>query len=142
MSRPEGQQLAHFFYEADRDTMVMTDMLKNFRGYQHFVKRQQRHKEAFGVHTIRAVLVETTDEARGRRLMEMVNHPLVSGPVKRAGLFWFTISPLFTDPGQGSAVPRYLNQPELLLDPICALPDRALPALGDSENSSAVAPRM
>src|SRR5204862_224174 len=27
-NRPEGEQSAHFFYEADRGTMVMTDMLK------------------------------------------------------------------------------------------------------------------
>jgi len=56
--------------------------------------------------------------------MDLVNHPLVSGPAKRTGLFWFTISPLFTDPVDGTAVPRYLNQPELVLDPVWALPDR------------------
>ena len=137
--RPEAQQLAHFLYEADRGTMVITDMLKKFRGYHHFIKKQQRHKEAFGIHPVRAVLVETTDEARGKRLMDLVNHPLVSGSAKRTGLFWFTISPLFTDPLDGAAVPRYLSQPELVLDPIWALPDRAMQALGDSENSSAVA---
>jgi len=71
--------------------------------------------------------------------MELVNHPLVSGSAKRTGLFWFTISPLFTDPVDGTAVPRYLDQPELVLDPMWALPDRALHAFGDSENSSAVA---
>src|SRR5205085_3203037 len=66
----------HFFYEADRGTMTMTDMLKKFRGYLHFIKKQQKHREAFGVHPIRAALVETTDEARGRKLMQLVNHPL------------------------------------------------------------------
>jgi hypothetical protein len=54
--------------------------------------------------------------------MELVNHPLVSGPAKRAGLFWFTISPLFSDPIEGSAVPRYLNQPELVLNPFGLCP--------------------
>lgn len=139
--RPPDQQLAHFFYEADRGTMVITDMLKKFRAYHYFIKKQQRHKEAFGIHPVRAVLVETTDEARGKRLMDVVNHPLVSGPAKRTGLFWFTISPLFTDPVDGTAVPRYLNQPELVLDPVWALPDRAMHALGDSENSTPAAPR-
>lgn len=139
--RPEGQQLVHFFYEGDRGTMVLTDMLKKFRDYHYFIKKQQRHKEALGIHPVRAVLVETTDEPRGKRPMELVNHPLVSGPAKRTGLFWFTISPLFTDPRQGSALPRYLNQPELVLDPIWAWPDRALHALGDAANSSAAAPR-
>src|ERR1035437_1868836 len=123
---PEDRRLAHFFYEADRGTKVLTDLLRKFRGYHHFIKKQQRHKEAFGIHPVRAVLVETTDESRGKRLMELVSHPLVSGPVKRAGLFWFTISPLFSDPVEGSPVPRYLNQPEFVLDPIWALPDRAL----------------
>jgi hypothetical protein len=65
----------HFFYEADRGSMVMTDMLKKFRGHYHLVKKQQRHREAVGVHPIRAVLVETTDTARGQKLMELVNHP-------------------------------------------------------------------
>ena len=78
--RPEAQQLAHFFYEADRGTMVITDMPKKFRGYHHFIKKPQRHKEAFGIHPVRAILVETTDEARGRRLMDLVSHPPVSGP--------------------------------------------------------------
>jgi len=36
--------------------------------------------DAFGIHPVRAVLVETTDEARGRKLMELANHPLVCGP--------------------------------------------------------------
>jgi hypothetical protein len=44
--RPDGQQLAHFFYEADRGTMIITDMLKKFRGYHHFIKKQQRHNLA------------------------------------------------------------------------------------------------
>lgn len=138
--RPEGQQLAHFFYEADRGSMVATDMLKKLRAYHHFIKKHQRHREAFGVHPIRAVLVETTDEARGRKLMELVHHPLVCGPAKRAGLFWFTISSLFTDPvasaGAGQrVVPQYLKRPETILEKIWALPDRTLHALGDAENS-------
>jgi hypothetical protein len=59
---------AHFFYEADRGRMNTTDMLKKLRGYYHFIKKQQRHREAFGIHPIRAVLVETTNETRTRRL--------------------------------------------------------------------------
>ncbi|MGP8247006.1 MAG: hypothetical protein ACLQVN_21120 [Bryobacteraceae bacterium] len=139
--RPEDHRLGHFCYEADRGSMVMTDMLKKFRGYYHFIKKQQKHREAFGVHPIRAVLVETTDEARGKKLMELVGHPLVAGPGKRAGLFWLSISPLFTDPVPDSPVPRYLNQPEVIFEPIWALPDRVLHALGDSDNASAVTPR-
>src|ERR1017187_6181574 len=136
--RAEGQQLTHFCYEADRGSMVMTDMLKKFRGYYHFIKKQQKHREAFHVHPIRAVLVETTDEARGKKLMELVGHPLVAGPVKRAGLFWFSISPLFTDPIAEYSIPRYLDHPEAIFDPIWALPDHSLHALGNAENTQAV----
>ncbi len=65
----------------------MTTMLKKFRAYDHFIKRQQKHKDAFGIHTIRAVSLRRT-----RRLMQLVHHPLVCGPAKRSGLFGFTIS--------------------------------------------------
>jgi hypothetical protein len=134
--RPEDRQLVHFFYEADRGTMVMTDMLRKMRAYYHFVKRQQ-HRTAFGVHPIRAVLIETTDEARGKKLMELACHPLVCGRGKRVGLFWLTVSPLFTDPAPGDPQPRYLDRPELVLEPIWALPDFSLHRLGDAENSAA-----
>jgi hypothetical protein len=107
-----------------------------FPGY-HFIKKQQKHREAFHVHPIRAVLVETTEEARGKKLMELVGHPLVAGPGKRAGLFWLSISPLFTDPTPGSSIPRYLDQPEAIFDPIWALPDHSLHGLGDPENAPA-----
>lgn len=139
--RAEGSQLTHFSYEADRGSMVMTDMLKKFRAYYHFIKKQQKHREAFHIHPIRAVLVETTEEARGKKLMELVGHPLVAGPGKRAGLFWLSISPLFTDPMPDSSIPRYLDQPEAIFEPIWALPDRSMHALGDWENSPAIAPR-
>jgi len=142
--RPHGQDLAHFFYEADRGTMNSTDMLKKLRAYYHFIKKQQKHREAFGIHPIRAVLTETTTEARGRKLMALVNHPLVCGPDKRAGLFWFTISTLFTGDGieptqQALPLPKshpYLDHPEIILEPIWALPDRTRHGLSDSENSS------
>ena len=125
---PENE-LTHFFYEADRGTMVVGDMLKKFRGYYHFIKKQQLHKEAFGVHPIRGVLVETTDEARGKRLMDLATHPLVCGNAKRTGLFWFTISPLLLE---GKA---FLDHPEIIFNRIWALPDRTKHALADSENS-------
>ena len=134
--RSEGQQVSHSCYEADRGSMIMTDMLKKLRAYYYFIKKQQRHKLAFGVHPVRAVLIETTDEARGRKLMELANHPLVCGPNKRAGLFWFTISPLFTERKQGSDLATYLLRPEIIFDSIWALPDRSLHSLTDAENSA------
>jgi Replication-relaxation len=140
--RPVEQQLVHFCYEADRGTMVATDMLKKMRGYYHFIKRFQMHRQAWDVHPIRAVLIETADEDRGNKLMELVGHPLVAGPNRRAGLFWFTISPMFTGESEDSCeqeqtatVAPYLLQPEIVLKNIWALPDRRMLALGDEENS-------
>jgi hypothetical protein len=138
LDRPEQLQLTHFFYEADRGTMNSTDMLKKLRAYYHFVKRQQRHKELFGIHPVRAVLLETTDETRARRLMDLAHHPLVCGSGKRAGLFWFTISSLFADSATVAKsvrlLPHYLVRPEVVFDSIWALPDQSMHALGDSEN--------
>src|SRR5579871_3355346 len=129
-------RLAHFFYEADRGTMTMTDMLKKLRAYFHFIKRQQKHKEAFGVHPIRAVLIETTDEARARRLMELVSHPLVCGSAKRAGLFWFTISTLLaSSDAEGRTIFHYHDRPAAVFDAVWALPDASLHSLIDSENA-------
>jgi hypothetical protein len=133
--RTADQQLFHFCYEADRGSMPVADMLKKFRAYYHFIKRQQLHKDAFGVHPMRAVLVETTDEARARKLMETAQHPAVIGSGKRTALFWFVISPLFTDSAEDTTLPSYLIRPEMVVDSVWALPDAAMRGLGDAENS-------
>ncbi|MGH9786364.1 MAG: hypothetical protein ACRD88_19520, partial [Terriglobia bacterium] len=125
---------AHFCYEADRGTMSGSDMLRKMRAYYHLIKKQQEHKAVFGVHPIRAVLIETTDEPRARKLMNLAEHPLVSGAAKRAGLFWFVISPLFTDCVSG--LPGYLTRPEVILDRLWALPDLTLHTLCDNENKT------
>ena len=78
-NRPPGQELAHIFYEGDRGTMNFTDMMTKFRALYHFIKRQQKHRDTFGAHPIRGVLIETTDERRARKLMRLAEHPLVSG---------------------------------------------------------------
>ena len=73
--------------------------------------------------------------------MELVGHPLVAGPGKRAGLFWFSISPLFGDPAPGSTISRYVAEPRVAFEPIWAFPDHSLHALGDAEYAySAVSP--
>jgi len=140
--RQAEEQFLHFCYEADRGSMPMADMLKKFRAYYHFIKRQQKHKDAFAVHPIRAVLVETTGEARARKLMELAQHPAVVGASKRSALFWFTVSPVFAEPAASKsanrALPCYLDKPSIVLNPIWALPDQSLHALGDAENSSRV----
>ena len=131
-----SELLSHFCYEADRGSMPMADMLKKFRAYYHFIKRQQLHTKAFGVHPIRAVLVETTTEDRARKLMELAEHPAVIGTGKRSALFWFIISPLFTAPVEPSdqSGALYLFRPELVLDSLWALPDMSLHRLSALEN--------
>jgi hypothetical protein len=57
--------------------MPMADMLRKLRAYYHLIKRQQKHQEAFSVHPIRAVLIETTDERRARKLMNLTYDPAV-----------------------------------------------------------------
>jgi hypothetical protein len=114
--------------------MPMVDMMKKLRAYFHFIKRQQKHKEAFGVHPIRAVLIETTDEPRARKLMELARHPAVIGGGKRSSLFWFVISPLFTAPVEGQGPASYLARPELVLDRLWATPDTVCHSLADAEN--------
>jgi hypothetical protein len=139
--RPD--QLSHFCYEADRGSMPMADMLKKFRAYYHFIKRQQLHAKAFGVHPIRAVLVETTTEDRARKLMALSQHPAVIGTGKRSALFWFIISPLFLNPSADGKTPStaaYLLQPTLALDPLWALPDLTMHSICDAENSAATRP--
>lgn len=136
-ARPPEHQLSHFCYEADRGSMPMADMLKKFRAYYHFIKRQQKHKGAWGVHPIRAVLVETTDEQRARKLMELSQHPAVNGG-KRSALFWFIITPVFTsadDNGSSRQAPVYLHRPEIIFDGLWALPDLSMRRLSDCENS-------
>jgi hypothetical protein len=127
----------YFCYEAYRGTMPMADMLKKLRAYYHFIKRQQKHKEAFGVHPIRAVLIETTDESRARKLMDLAQDAVVLGEGKRTALFWLVISPLFTTPTDAriKSVPNYLDRPTVVLDRLWALPDQTMRALTDAENS-------
>ena len=116
--------------------MSMADLLKKLRAYYHLIKRRET---ALGVHPIRAVLIETTDEMRARELLELAQSPNVVGASKRSGLFWFVISPLFTAPtaaGNGQQIAAYLLRPELALDPLWALPDLTMHGLGDAENSA------
>jgi Replication-relaxation len=126
-------RVAHFCYEADRGTMPLADMLKKFRAYRAFIK-QGRHRGAFGVHPIRAVLIETIDESRARKLMELVESAPVVGQGTQSGLFWFCISPLFTAPTNADNVAQYFLRPDVVLDRNWALPDLTMHALCDAEN--------
>jgi hypothetical protein len=136
-------RLSHFCYEADRGTMSMADMLKKLRAYYHFIKRQQKHKEAFGVHPVRAVLIETTDEPRARKLMRLAQHTAVIGSGKHSAVFWFAISPLFITQRNGCEPNQpaiYLDHPHIVLDGLWASPDTTLHSLRHKENSMGSAP--
>ncbi len=76
--------------------------------------------------------------------MELVGHPLVAGPGKRAGLFWLPLiySPVLRS-GGGLPVHSYLDRPggNLRAD-LGSLPDHSLHSLSDAENTqSAPFPR-
>lgn len=135
--KPPGNNELHFAYEADRGTMPPADMLRKLRAYYFFIKKHKRHINAFGVHPIRAVLIECPTETRALKLMELAGHPLVSGPNKRAGLFWFTISPLFTSPIKigDQNLARYLVEPTSVLDREWAMSDLTKLCLTDFENN-------
>ena len=51
--------------------------------------------------------------------MELACHPLVAGPSRRSGLFWFVPSFVFTE---GTTSPPYLDNPSAIFDPLWALP--------------------
>jgi hypothetical protein len=82
------------------------------------------------------VLIETTDEPRARKLMELAEHPAVLGGGKRSSLFWFAISPLFTasDTSENRVIPPYLNYPDVVLDRLWATPDTTRHSISDAEN--------
>ena len=67
--------------------------------------------------------------------MELAQHPAVVGSGKRASLFWFAISPLFTGAnGDSGEVAHYLHHPEVAFERLWALPDHTLHALCDEDN--------
>lgn len=121
----EGKGQSHFFYEADRHRTNTHKYNKKLRAHFHFVVKQKRHQEIYGVNRIRAVLTETVDDEWAEGLRQAANHVTVSGP-KPSPLFWFTTSRLFVEPapvGEGArALPTYLQQPNIVLRKIWASP--------------------
>ena len=117
----------HFFYEADRHRTNTHKYNKKLRGHFHFVVKQKRHQETYGINRIRAVLTETVDDDWAEALREAANHPTVSG-AKPSPLFWFTTSRLFTEEVvlqqgvQVKKIPTYLHRPDILFAKIWASP--------------------
>lgn len=125
---PEGRNQANFFYEADRDTMTdPTDMKRKLRAHFHFIVKQHRHEELYGIRRVRAVLFEATRTRRADNLREQARHPVVSGRNPSA-LFWFTTAELYTkteeveEDGKAVQRPLFLLHPELIFKQIWASP--------------------
>jgi hypothetical protein len=85
---PEGKNRAHFFYEADRQTESTKRIADKLRTYFHYVVKQRRHEEHFGIKRVRAVLIDTVNPEWSTQLQRAAGHPSVSG-TKASPLFWF-----------------------------------------------------
>jgi hypothetical protein len=101
-NEPEGQNRAHFFYEADRQTEASTRIVEKLRVYHQYVVQQRRAATDFGFRRVRAVLIETISEEWVQGLKEAARQPVVSGAP--SPLFWFTSSnAIGTDRAQSSS---------------------------------------
>jgi hypothetical protein len=119
-----GDSEAHFFYEADRKTTPAPRHNRKLRAHFQFIVKQKLHELKYGVKRIRAVLIETIDDAWADHLRQAAGEREVSGS-KPTPLFWFTTSTLLTKllqrEGEGTA-PAYLAYPEIIFKPIWASP--------------------
>jgi hypothetical protein len=117
----------YFFYEADRKTTSVKKHNRKLRAHFHYVVKQKRHREDYGVHRIKAVLIESIESGWADTLRRSARHPAVSGQ-KPSPLFWFTTSDIFErkteiiEEGKKIQRPLYLEQPELIFEPIWATP--------------------
>jgi Replication-relaxation len=127
--KPEGQQHSHFLYEADRGTENTTRYKRKLRAHWYFTVEQKLQRQLpYNVHSIRAVLTESTGMQWAHNLREAAKHPIVSPHPSQ--LFWFTTSEVLTNPVQNGSrtIPSYLHQPERIFERIWASPidDRLL----------------
>ena len=124
---PEGQQNAHFFYEADRKTTSTKKFIKKLRAHFRYIARGRKHEEKYQIRRVRAVLIETLDTAWAEELRQAARHPIVSGN-KPTPLFWFTASEVFTESreveqGRGMRkISRFLAEPDLIFKKVWATP--------------------
>lgn len=118
---------ASFFYEADRHRTDRNKYNKKLRAHFHFVVKQKRHKEEYGIDRVRAVLTETVDDQWAEGLRQAANHVTVSGS-KPSPLFWFTTSRLFTEEevvqvgSQRRSIPAHLRHADMVLRKIWLTP--------------------
>ncbi len=125
----EGEdQTQFFFYEAGRKTTSIKKMQKKLRAHFHYIVKQKKHREHYGVKRIKAVLIESTDDHWTNTLRTTANHTIVSGK-KPSPLFWFTPSDLAFEKripvkikGAEKQIPIFLEKPELVFGKIWATP--------------------
>ena len=126
-NEPSSQQQVHFFYEADRKHTSIKKHNRKLRAHFHYIVKQRRQEQDYGIKRVRAVLIETVDDSWADSLRSAAAHPAVSGS-KPSPLFWFTTSRLFmqqieTDEnGRKRQVPYYRLHPEIVLKKIWASP--------------------
>lgn len=115
----EEKQREHFFYEADRNRSSTNRMVKKLRAYYHFLVKQRKQEQVYGISGVKAVLVETIDSKSASMLREAAQKPMVSGK-ETSPLFWFTSSSIFTKKQHVSSnnarqqLPLYLLKPEVI----------------------------
>jgi hypothetical protein len=125
--RPKSQPEASYFYEADRKHTSTKKHNRKLRAHFHYIVKQRKHQEHYGVSRIRAVLIETISTSWAEELRQAANHYTVCGP-KPSPLFWFTTSELFTrlvaitESLSTRQVPHYLMRPDIIFDCIWATP--------------------
>ena len=125
--KPENKQEVSFFYEADRKHTATKKHNRKLRAHFHFIVKQRRHQEHYGVPRIRAVLIETISASWAEELRQAAGHCTVSG-AKPSALFWFTTSELFTrlititEGSRRRQVPYHLTRPEIIFERIWASP--------------------
>lgn len=127
-NRDPNHRTQYFFYEADRKTTSIKKMQKKLRAHFHYVVKQKKHVEDYGVKRIKAVLVESIDDNWTNNLRIAARHPVVSGS-KPSPLFWFTTSDIIfekpvavTIKSAKREVPLYLEKPEVIFGKIWATP--------------------
>lgn len=123
----DAKEPLHFFYEADRHRTNTHKYNKKLRAHFHFVVKQKKHQQIYGINRVRAVLTETVDDDWAEALRQAANHITVSGS-KPSPLFWFTTSRLFVQEapiGEGErarSLPAYLRQPDIVFRKLWASP--------------------
>jgi hypothetical protein len=127
----------YYFYEADRKHTSIKKFNKKLRAHFHYVVKQKKHRQDYNVKRIKAVLIESTEDAWTNYLRIHARHPIVSGN-KPSPLFWFTTSKVFEQKTETiikamkKEISLYLEKPELIFRKIWVTPlDGDEPQKGD-----------